>query len=148
MRGPDALEWVDRLDAEHDNLRAALAWSLEQDGDAGLRLSGALGWFWWSRSNHTEGRRWLARALNATSERTRARAKALHGAGWLAHHQRDLREARSLFDESLSIARELGRSLDNCVGAAWARSRRVFRERSRWYAHPGSRESARRGGDR
>ena len=108
MRGPDALEWVDRLDAEHDNLRAALAWSLEQDGDAALRLSGALGWFWWSRSNHTEGRRWLARALNATAERTLARAKALHGAGWLAHHQRDLREARNLFDESLSIAREQG----------------------------------------
>jgi len=107
MRGPDALEWVDRLDAEHDNLRAALAWSLEQDGDAALRLSGALGWFWWSRSNHTEGRRWLAQALTATSDRTRARAKALHGAGWLAHHQRDLREARILFDESLAIAREL-----------------------------------------
>ena len=99
---------MDRLDAEHDNLRAALAWSLEQDGAAALRLSGALGWFWWSRSNHTEGRRWLAQALNATSERTRARAKALHGAGWLAHHQRDLREARNLFDESLSIAREQG----------------------------------------
>lgn len=108
MRGRDALEWVDRLDAEHDNLRAALAWSLEQDGAAALRLSGALGWFWWSRSKHTEGRRWLAQALNATSDRTHARAKALHGAGWLAHHQRDLREARSLFDESLSIAREQG----------------------------------------
>lgn len=108
MRSRDALEWVDRLDAEHDNLRTALAWSLEQDGAAALRLSGALGWFWWSRSNHTEGRRWLAQALNATSERTHARAKALHGAGWLAHHQRDLREARNLFDESLSIAREQG----------------------------------------
>ncbi len=116
MRGPDALEWVDRLDAEHDNLRAALAWSLEQDNDAALRLSGALASFWWSRSNHTEGRRWLARALDTTSERTLARAKALHGAGWLAHHQRDLREARNLFEESLSIARER----DDRWTVAWA----------------------------
>jgi predicted ATPase/DNA-binding CsgD family transcriptional regulator len=116
MRGADALEWVDRLDAEHDNLRAALAWSLEHDGDAALRLSGALGSFWWSRSNHTEGRRWLALALNAAPERTRTRAKALHGAGWLAHHQRDLREARSLFDQSLAIAREL----DDRWTIAWA----------------------------
>jgi non-specific serine/threonine protein kinase len=116
MRGPDALEWVDRLDGEHDNLRAALLRSLEQNGDAALRLSGALAWFWWSRSNHTEGRRWLARALNSTPERTRARAKALHGAGWLAHHQRDLREARNLFDESLAIAREL----DDKWTMAWA----------------------------
>jgi non-specific serine/threonine protein kinase len=108
MRSREALAWVDRLDAEHDNLLAALAGSLEQDGDAALRLSGALGWFWWSRSNHTEGRRWLAGALNATSERTPARAKALHSAAWLAHHQRDLQEARNLFDESLSIAREQG----------------------------------------
>jgi non-specific serine/threonine protein kinase len=99
---------VDRLEADHDNLRAALAGSFEQKGDAALRLSGALGTFWWIRSNHTEGRSWLARALLATADRTRARAKALHGAGWLAHHQRDLREARSLFDESLSIAREQG----------------------------------------
>jgi non-specific serine/threonine protein kinase len=116
MRGPDALEWVDRLDSEHDNLRAALAWSLEQDNDAALRLSGALASFWWSRSNHTEGRRWLARALETTSDRTLARAKALHGAAWLAHHQRDLGEARNLFNESLAIAREL----DDKWTVAWA----------------------------
>jgi predicted ATPase/DNA-binding NarL/FixJ family response regulator len=116
MRGVDAPEWMDRLDAEHDNLRAALAWSFEQHADTALRLTGALAWFWWSRSYHTEGRRWLARALSATSGRTLARAKALHGAGWLAHHQRDLREARDLFEESLAIAREL----DDRWTVAWA----------------------------
>jgi predicted ATPase/DNA-binding NarL/FixJ family response regulator len=116
MRGADALEWMDRLDAEHDNLRAALAWSFEQDANAAVRLTGALAWFWWIRSYHTEGRRWLARALSATSGRSLARAKALHGAGWLAHHQRDLPKARSLFEESLAI----GRELDDRWTAAWA----------------------------
>jgi predicted ATPase len=107
MRGPDALEVMDRLETEHDNLRVALAWSLELDGIASLRLSGSLAWFWWIRSYHTEARHWLGRALSASAESSSARMKTLHGAGWLAHHQRELREARRLFEDSLAIARDL-----------------------------------------
>jgi predicted ATPase/DNA-binding CsgD family transcriptional regulator len=108
LRGAAALAFLDRLAEELDNLRAALEWSLRGRGDAALRLSGALAWFWWARDRHTEGRRWLARALAADPDRSAARMKALHGAGWLAHHQRDLDEARALLDESLAIARGSG----------------------------------------
>jgi predicted ATPase/class 3 adenylate cyclase len=103
---------VDRLEAEHDNLRATLEWGLttgdETGSDTALRLAGALAWFWWLRGYFNEGRRWLARALAAAPDRSAARAKALHGAGFLAHHQRDAATARTLLEESLTIARELG----------------------------------------
>jgi non-specific serine/threonine protein kinase len=72
-----------------------------------LRLGGALAWFWWCRSYLVEGRRWLARALAGSTVRSAARMKALHGAGWLAHHQHDLASARDLLDESLALARKL-----------------------------------------
>jgi DNA-binding CsgD family transcriptional regulator/tetratricopeptide (TPR) repeat protein len=98
---------MDRLDEEHDNLRLAIDWALQAGGDTALRLSGALSWFWWGRY-HSEGRRWLSRALTASSpDRTAARMKALHAAGFLAQHQRDSGEARTLLEESLAIAREL-----------------------------------------
>jgi predicted ATPase/DNA-binding CsgD family transcriptional regulator len=109
LRGPEDRRYVVRLEEEHANLRLALEWALTRSpgGDTALRLSGALTWFWWLRSYHDEGRRWLARALAATPDRSAARMKALHSAGWLAHHQRHLDVARELLGESLLIAREL-----------------------------------------
>ena len=93
---------------EHDNLRTALDWGLSTGkAEPVVRLSGALAWFWWLRGFHDEGRRWAARALDAAPERSAARMKTLHGAGWLAHHQRDSATAQALLDESLSIAREI-----------------------------------------
>jgi predicted ATPase len=56
LEGAEPAVWLSRLDAEHGNLRAALAWSLEGTGEVGLRLAGALGWFWRSRGQHAEGR--------------------------------------------------------------------------------------------
>ena len=109
LRGAKYHRLLDRLEEEHDNLRTALGWSLTPargDG-AALRLSGALAWFWWLRSYHDEGRRWLARALGGTSVRSAARMKALHGAGWLAQHQRDPATARRLLAECLQIAHQL-----------------------------------------
>ncbi len=105
LRASSAAHVLDQLDSEHDNLRTALTWGLQTDPEAALRLSGALAWFWWGRSYHTEGRRWLAHALAASAEPSLARMKALYGAGWLAHHQRDLDEARAQLEESLAIAR-------------------------------------------
>jgi predicted ATPase/DNA-binding CsgD family transcriptional regulator len=107
LRGPHALDVVERLEAERDNFRTALEWGIECEPRMALRLAAALGWLWWLRSYHTEGRRWLARALHADPAPTPLRARALHAAGWLAHHQRDLEEAQTCFEESLSIARRM-----------------------------------------
>src|SRR5215208_7201335 len=57
--------WFGRLEREHDNIRAALSWTLEYgEAELALRLSGALRWFWRARGYHGEGRRWLERALS------------------------------------------------------------------------------------
>jgi predicted ATPase/class 3 adenylate cyclase len=85
----EAPAWIDRLEAEHDNLRAALAWSLAEGSppsaaDGGLRLVGALAYFWFLRYHRREGRAWLERALARTGTvPTHVRAKALGGAGCL-----------------------------------------------------------------
>ena len=109
--GPAASTWHARLDAEHDNLRAALEWGLTAGDDTGgvlaLRLAGALARFWWTRTYHSEGRHWLTRALANAPAWSAARMKALHGAAWLAHMLHDSIGARVLLEESLAIAREL-----------------------------------------
>jgi tetratricopeptide (TPR) repeat protein len=105
--------WLDRLESEHDNMRAALDWSLAQanagEGEA-LLLCGALARFWWTRGYLSEGRNWCARAL--ASEESEgpgvARAGALNGAGALAYYQGDFAAARTLYAESLALYRELG----------------------------------------
>ena len=115
--GPDQASWLDRLEREHDNLRAALAWSLEQPPDAGpaLRLAGALFRFWRAHGHLAEGRTWLARALDrdarlgsASSPATKqARLRALQGSGVLARQQGDYHAGEALFVASLALAREL-----------------------------------------
>jgi len=106
--GPTASAWHARLDAEHDNLRAALEWGLTAGGDAGSvlapRLAAALARFWWTRSYHSEGRQWLTRALAIAPAGSAVRMKALHGAAWLAHMLHDSMAARVLLEESLAIA--------------------------------------------
>jgi predicted ATPase/class 3 adenylate cyclase len=102
---------LDRLEREHDNLRAALAWSeAAGQSEAGLRLGGALWRFWAMRGYEGEGREHLAGllALPVAQACTAARAKALRGAGHLAYDQGDNGAARGLFEEALAIFRELG----------------------------------------
>jgi len=109
MRGPEQARWLNRLEAEQDNLRAALEWSLTPDGDPqlALRLSGALAWFWYNRSHVEEARRWLAQALRQADDSSLARIKALAGAGRLAHIQHDSTHAGSLLHEALALAHDL-----------------------------------------
>ena len=114
--------WLAWLEAEHGNLRAALAWALDSgETDIGLRLAGALWRFWYVRGYLSEGRGWLERLLqldaqSSTRARDSTRAKALHGAGVLAYYQDDHPRARTLYEESLA----LWRAIDGMPGVASA----------------------------
>ncbi len=128
LSGPQQLSWFERLEREHDNLRAALSWFLEQ-GAAGqnnklaLRLGGALSQFWWLRGYVSEGWHWLERALEISrGVRSAVRAKALVGAGQLATLQDDFGQAEALYAEGLALYREQG----DRRGSATALSRRGY----------------------
>ena len=112
--------WFNRLDAEHDNLRAMLQWSQSTSGDPklALRMVAVLGRFWGIRSYLQEGREWLSVVLSKVDaqERTSARGKVLTWAGWLAYFQSDYGSAHTFFEESLAILREQG----NKQGIAYA----------------------------
>ncbi len=114
--GPDQDFWMDRLETEHGNLRAALGWVMETgDAETGLRLTGALWWFWQIRGYLGEGRAWLDRAITL-GRRTNGGAgisslpgvRALVGASMLAGLQQDDEEATALAEEALAVARQIG----------------------------------------
>ncbi|CAN5595836.1 hypothetical protein BH23CHL2_BH23CHL2_11880 [soil metagenome] len=109
--GPAQQEWLERLEREHDNMRAAMAWSeLDRSrAERGLRLATALWRFWETRGHLTEGRRWLEHALEAADDVPAAtRADALNAAGNLAHDQGESERAAALIEESLQLRREIG----------------------------------------
>jgi len=104
LRSAEQSTWYNRLETDHDNLRAALRWTLErQEAEMGLQLAGALFSFWRLRNHLREGRSWLAQVLAqpGTQARTAARAKALRGLGLLAFVQGDFPEAQRLLEESV-----------------------------------------------
>jgi predicted ATPase/class 3 adenylate cyclase/Flp pilus assembly protein TadD len=108
LGGPRQREWLQRLEADHDNLRVALDWSLTYgDTQEALRLAGALARFWSVYGHITEGRRWLIAALGMTGTADKpVRAKALAGAASLAFRQADYSQAEALARESLAIYRQ------------------------------------------
>ena len=112
LRGPKQLEWLSWTEAEYDNLRAALEWSLTQAerGEESLRIVGALFSFWYQRGHMSEGRAWLARALvnPAAPSAGGARAKALYAAGFIGWRQGDLTTAKALLEESAGLWQALG----------------------------------------
>jgi predicted ATPase/DNA-binding SARP family transcriptional activator/DNA-binding CsgD family transcriptional regulator len=109
LSGRNQPEWLYRLETEHDNLRAALGWSLQQpEVEPALRLAAALAMFWHTHGHLSEGRAWLERAISASSTAApRTRAKALNGAGWIAMFQGEYEAARALFEKALALFREL-----------------------------------------
>jgi len=118
LYGPAQLAALDRLEAEHDNLRAALTWSFApgpaaipdtERVDTGLRLVEALAAFWHQHGHATEGRRWLQRAIDLASNDNAARVAAVaHGLGILLTQQNEFAAAASLFERSLAIYRDAG----------------------------------------
>jgi len=106
--------WLERLEREQANLRAALEWLLERQGiEAALRLAGALCQFWFLCGYLNEGRSFVEQAVAAsredgTSVSAQARAKALYAAGWLSYWQYDHERGRLLAEESLGIYQQIG----------------------------------------
>lgn len=112
--GPIQAEWVARLDADRDNLRAALGWAHEDPAgaDAELAIASGLWRFWEVRGDLEEGSAWLERALERVGgEVSLRRASALTGAGVLAADRGDYAQAVAYHEAALLLHRELGEPL-------------------------------------
>ena len=105
VEGPQQAAWLERLEAEHDNLRIALSWSLERgEAELGLRVGEALGQFWYLRGYLGEGRRWLEGALAKASPASKAaRANALRRLSFLAFMQGDLDRVQEASEAGLAL---------------------------------------------
>ena len=107
----EATRWLDWLEDEHDNIRAALTWS--QTTPEGLEFGPTfidnLTWYWYRRGYFEEGRTWCERVLASAAARgdTPERAMALMGSGMMAMWQGDLKTAFAKADESLAIWQQL-----------------------------------------
>ena len=132
LRGPQDKEWLDRLEAEHDNMRAALSWALEsEEVELALRLGGALGTTFWSAHGHMgEGRKWLEEALAKADSRASAaaRIKALQAVFRLTFEQNDHDRTQAIAQEAMELSAEveIGSSLAASLrmmlaGPAWIR---------------------------
>jgi predicted ATPase/DNA-binding CsgD family transcriptional regulator len=104
LTGNDQAAWLDTLETEHDNLRAALAWCMAKSPANAVRMAAALWRFWWIRGYVREGHSWLRRVLEHSSEVPSADlASALYAAAELAEALSDIPEAIALHKEALAI---------------------------------------------
>lgn len=110
LEGAEQQSWLDLLESEHDNFRAALAWANEiNKAQSELRLAGALGRFWYRRGYFVEGQRYLEQALNAAqNDFAPWRAKAFNGAGMMLFAQGDYSGAQTLLEQSVALYRASG----------------------------------------
>ena len=109
LLGGDTMQWVNRLDAEHGNLLAAIDWSLKsEDPDYAMQIVGALPQ--WDAWHNREGAELSWRVVQSplTSRPTSLRAKALHTAGIMQLFQGNLAQARTFFEEAISISKASG----------------------------------------
>ncbi len=102
--------WLDRMELEHGNLRAALTWLLQAgDTEAALTLTGRLFWFWYVRGHLVEGTQMLERALrHGDTASAQARAPALLGLGVLTHWQGNDARATPCLEECLVLSHKIG----------------------------------------
>src|SRR5215213_2814961 len=107
--GQRDVEWLERLEEEHDNMRAVLSWALEEaQTELGLRLAGALWPFWEAHGHYSEGRRWIEEALKKERGTSGAvRAKALYAVGRIAFAQSDTHRAEVAAQEGIELSTEL-----------------------------------------
>jgi non-specific serine/threonine protein kinase len=108
LTGPAQAEWLDRLEAEHANLRAALVWTAQHDVEQALRVAAALRIFWRNRGYLREGREWLERALKSGEGTAQSRARALVAASSICNAQSDATAAVDFAEEARTISTQLG----------------------------------------
>jgi len=123
LTGPEQVVWLERLERDRDNLRAALGWAREQgEAETGLRLAAATWRYWAARGHVREGRAWLERLLAlargsgdaaGAGDQVRAvsgalRARALFAAGWLARLQGDDAAAQASLEQGAALGRAAG----------------------------------------
>ena len=108
--GSEPATWLDRLEADRDNLRSALAWADRAgERETAARLATALWWFWRIRGPVSEGRHWIEQILAAfPSEPSRLRVQLLMAAADLARVEGDLPTAEPRYRESIDVARQSG----------------------------------------
>jgi predicted ATPase/DNA-binding CsgD family transcriptional regulator len=106
--GPAQVSWLDRLEAEHPNLRAAIIWGIDHDTDLALRLGGVLRLCWRIRGHLSEGRAALTRSLAAAGGAEAARAKALVAAAEVWYLQDDYEAGVALAEEARGRYERLG----------------------------------------
>lgn len=104
-----AEQWLTLLEREHDNLRAAIEWSLRDEPETALLIVGRIYSFWLVHGYLSEGRKWMTQALDRTGEKTNPKllVKAYQGLGYLSMRQGDLEEAALYFEKSLTLARKI-----------------------------------------
>jgi predicted ATPase/DNA-binding CsgD family transcriptional regulator/Tfp pilus assembly protein PilF len=108
LTGTDQVAWLETLETEHDNLRAALAWSIAESPSNAARMAAALWRFWWIRGYVREGRAWLQRVIELSDEVSPAeRAAALYAAAELSEALSDSPDAIALHTQALVIFEEL-----------------------------------------
>jgi predicted ATPase/class 3 adenylate cyclase len=148
--GTEQVEWLGRLERDHDNLRAALTWAYGVDRiDLALRLTAALRAFWFMHGHIDEGRRWFVLAVRG-ADASELRARVLGGACVFAAKQGDVARARELAAEGLALCRTIGDARGTAMllrdsGAAAAlagdydEARRFYEEGARLFRELGER---------
>ncbi|HLO14763.1 MAG TPA: tetratricopeptide repeat protein [Anaerolineales bacterium] len=130
LHGAEQALWLERLEIENDNLRMALGWAIKGgEHEVGLRLAGALGWFWFVHGHLSEGQQWLQQAIGLSlrsinmaempSQYRRWYAGAVESAGLMADAQGDYATLQALYEESLVLYRDLGDKAGTALSLNW-----------------------------
>jgi predicted ATPase/DNA-binding XRE family transcriptional regulator len=119
IHGAQQVFWSDRLEQEHENIRAGMSWSLDNSApDVGLRLVSALWWFWITRGHSLEGQHWCNALLpHVATAAPEVQGKALLGIAAMASYHGQLEESVALLEQSADLSRRTGNRRD--LSVAW-----------------------------
>ena len=116
IQGAESGKWLDLLEEEHDNLRAALQWSLENDIEMAARLAAAIRFFWLFHSHLTEASEWMEKAVRKSSNiPASVRFKLLNGLGVSARNHGNYDMSQKFFEEGLTQGKDLSLSWEDSL---------------------------------